>query len=87
MVSTGIRVEGATEGYGGRPVLRGQSLSVASDESFGVPGASGAGKPTAVDNAQTLPPRDGGQIRVFGFDPAEQRGRVRHLVIFPAPVL
>jgi ABC-2 type transport system ATP-binding protein len=87
MTSTGIRVEGATEGYGGRPVLRGLSLSVASDESFGVLGANGAGKTTAVDNAQTLPPRDGGQIRVLGLDPAEQRGRVRHLVIFPAPVL
>jgi ABC-2 type transport system ATP-binding protein len=87
MTSTGIQGEGVTKGYGGRPVSRRPSLSVASGEIFGVLGANGAGNTTAVDNAQTLPPRDGGQIRVLGVDPAEQRGRVRHLVIFPAPVL
>jgi hypothetical protein len=30
---------------------------------------------------------DGGRIRVRGFDPAERRTPVRHMVIFPAPVL
>jgi ABC-2 type transport system ATP-binding protein len=87
MTSTVIRVEGATEGYGGRPVLRGLSLSVASDESFGVLGANGAGKISAVENVQASRHQDGGRIRVRGVDPTEQRRRVRHLVIFPAPVL
>ena len=45
-----------------------------------------AGKTTAVGNVQALP-RDGGRIRVSGSDPDEPRCRVRHLVIFRAPIV
>jgi ABC-2 type transport system ATP-binding protein len=87
MTSTGIQGEGVTKGYGGRPVSRGPSLSVASGEIFGVLGANGAGEVSAVENVQASRHQDGGRIRVRGVDPTEQRRRVRHLVIFPAPVL
>jgi ABC-type multidrug transport system ATPase subunit len=87
MTSTRTQVEGVTKGYGGRQGLRGLSLSVASGEILGTLGASGAGKTTAVKSVEALRPRDGGRTRVLGFEPAEQRGRMRHLVIFPAPVL
>jgi ABC-2 type transport system ATP-binding protein len=87
MTSTGIEVEGTIKGSEGRPVSRALSLSVASGEIFGFLGANGAGKSTAVENVPASRHHDGGQIRVRGFDPAEQRTQVRHLVIFPARVL
>jgi ABC-2 type transport system ATP-binding protein len=88
MTSTGIQVEGATKGSEGRPVSRVLSLSVASGEMFGVLGANGAGRSTAVDNVPaSRHHHDGGRIRVREFDPAERRMPVRHLVIFPARVL
>lgn len=39
---------------------------------------------TVVENGPASQRRDGGPIRVLGFDPGEQRSPVRHLVIFPA---
>jgi hypothetical protein len=45
-----------------------------------------AGKTTAVGSVQASP-RDGGRIRVFGSEPDEPRCRVRHLVIFRAPIV
>jgi ABC-2 type transport system ATP-binding protein len=87
MTSTGIQIEGSTKGSEGRTVPRRLSLSVASGEIFGVLGANGAGSSTAVENVPASRHHDGGRIRVRGFDPAERRTPVRHLVIFPAPVL
>jgi ABC-type multidrug transport system ATPase subunit len=87
MTSTGIQLEGPTKGYGRRPVLRQLSLSVAGGEILSDLGAHAAGTTTAVENTQALRRRDGGPIHVWGQEPAEQRGRVRHLVIFQARVL
>jgi ABC-2 type transport system ATP-binding protein len=87
MTSTGTQAEGLTKGYGRRRVLRELSLSVTAGEIFGALGANGAGKTTAVENTQAVGRRVDGGIRVRGLDPAEQCEPVRHLVIFPAPVL
>jgi len=87
MTSTGIQGEGLAKGHQGRPVLRGLSLSVASGEISGILGADSAGETTAVETVPAVRHQDGGRMRVRGFDPAEQRTRTRHLVIFPAPVL
>ena len=86
MTSTGIQIEGSTKGSERPPVSRGLS-SVASGEIFGVLGANGAGNSTAVENVPASRHHDGGRIRVRGFDPAERRTPVRHLVIYPAQVL
>ena len=87
MTNTGIQIEGSTKGSEGRPVSPRLSLSVASGEIFGVLGANGAGNSTAVENVPASRHHDGGRTRVRGFDPAEQRTPVRHLVLFPARVL
>jgi ABC-2 type transport system ATP-binding protein len=87
MTTTGIEVEGTTKGSERRPVSLALSLSVASGGIFGILGANGAGKSTAAENVSASRHHDGGGIRVRGFDPAEQRTPVRHLVIFPARVL
>ena len=87
MTTTGIEVEGTTKGSERRPVSRALSLSVASSEIFGILGADRAGKSALAENVPASRHHDGGQIRVRGFDPAEQRTPVRHLVLFPARVL
>jgi ABC-2 type transport system ATP-binding protein len=87
MTSTGIRVEGTAKRSEGRPTSRALSSSVALGDGFGILGANGAGQSTAVENGPAPSYHDGGQIRVRGFDPAEQQTRVRHLVFFSARVL
>jgi ABC-type uncharacterized transport system ATPase subunit len=87
MTSAGIQVEGATKGLAGRPESRVLSMPVASGDVFGVLGAKGARKRTAVENLHASRHPDGDRIRVRGFDPAERRTPVRHLVIFPARAL
>jgi ABC-2 type transport system ATP-binding protein len=87
MTSTGIEVERTVQGPKGRPMSRALSSSVASGESFGILGANGAGQNTAVEKVPASWDQGGGQIRVRGFDPAEQRTRIRHLVIFATRVL
>jgi len=73
MTSTGIQSEGLTKGHAGRPVLRGLSFAVASSEISGILGADGARDTTAVETIPAARHQDGGGMR--------------HLVIFPAPVL
>jgi ABC-2 type transport system ATP-binding protein len=87
MTSTGIEIERTSTGAEGRPVSRALSLSVGSGEISGIPGANSAGKSAAVEIVPPSRHHDGGQIRVRGFDPAEQRAQVRHLVNFRPRVL
>jgi ABC-2 type transport system ATP-binding protein len=75
-----VEIEGLTKRYGDHLVLRDLSLSVAAGEIYGILGANGAGKTTAVEIVQGLRSRDGGRIRVLGLDPARDRRRLRHLV-------
>jgi ABC-2 type transport system ATP-binding protein len=77
---TALAVDGLTKSYGDRAVLRGLSLTVPAGEIYGVLGANGAGKTTAVEIMQGLRSRDGGRIRVLGFDPARDHRSLRHLV-------
>jgi ABC-2 type transport system ATP-binding protein len=87
MTSTGIEFEGTSTGSEGPPVSRALSSSVASGEVSGILGANSAGKSTAVEIVPASRHHDGGQFRVRGFDRAEQRAQVRHLVIFRPRVL
>lgn len=75
-----LEVEGLTKRYGYRVVLQDLSLSVPTGEIFGILGANGAGKTTAVEIVQGLRPRDAGRVRVLGFDPARDHRRLRHVV-------
>jgi ABC-2 type transport system ATP-binding protein len=63
--------------YGGRPAVRGISLSIASGEIFGLLGGNGAGKSTTLKMLATLLLPSGGSARVAGFDLATQADDVR----------
>lgn len=75
-----IAVDGLTKSYGDRQVLDGVSLAVAPQEIFGILGANGVGKTTAVEIIQGLRSRDGGTVQVLGFDPARDRRQLRRRV-------
>lgn len=80
MTNTAIEVHDLHKTYEGQPVLRGVSFVVGVGQIFGIAGRNGAGKTTTVEILQGLRRRDGGQVRVLGFDPGRDRKRLRALV-------
>jgi ABC-2 type transport system ATP-binding protein len=75
-----VEVAGLVKSYGRTTVLDGLSFTVPQGEIFGLLGANGAGKTTAVEIVQGLRSHDRGDVRVLGLDPVSDRARLRHLV-------
>ncbi|MBL8756645.1 MAG: ABC transporter ATP-binding protein [Planctomycetes bacterium] len=65
-----IAVTGLHKAFGERPVLRSVDLQVARGELLGVVGPNGAGKSTLFRVLLGLVPKDRGEVRVLGLDPA-----------------
>jgi ABC-2 type transport system ATP-binding protein len=63
--------------YGDLTAVAGVSFEVRRGEVFGLLGPNGAGKTTTVEIIEGLRPRDGGEVTVCGFDPAEDAGEVK----------
>ena len=72
-----IEVDGLVKSYDDRVVVDGVSFSVEEGEIFAILGPNGAGKTTTVESIAGLRTPDSGRIRVFGFDPVEDRAQVR----------
>ncbi|WP_214326804.1 ABC transporter ATP-binding protein [Nonomuraea sediminis] len=66
--------------YGEVTAVDGISLTIASGEVFGLLGPNGAGKTTSIETLAGLRRPTSGTVRVFGFDPIEQRDQVRRVV-------
>jgi zinc transport system ATP-binding protein len=66
-----IELTGGTVAIGGRPVLRGIDLTVASGEFVALMGANGSGKTTLVRTVTGLLPLTSGELRLFGTPFAE----------------
>ena len=64
-----IEVSGLTKSYGAREVLHGLSFAVEAGEVFALLGPNGAGKTTTVEILEGYRGRNGGDVRVLGFDP------------------
>jgi len=75
-----IEVSNLTKTYGGVPVVKGISFSVAQGEIFGVLGPNGAGKTTTILMLLGLSDISSGQARVLGFDPVRQPLQVKRRV-------
>jgi zinc transport system ATP-binding protein len=60
-----LEIDGASVTIGGRPVLRGITLSVRAGEFVALMGANGSGKSTLVRAATGLRPLATGQVRLF----------------------
>ena len=73
---TAITVESICKSYAGRTVVDDVSFSVERGEIFGLLGANGAGKTTAIECIQGLRRPDRGTVRVLGIDPSTEHARL-----------
>lgn len=71
-----IQVEQLTKSYGGLRALDGLSLSVKRGTVFGLLGANGAGKSTAIECILGTKRPDSGTVSVLGMDPRSDRKRL-----------
>ena len=65
-----IEVTGLRKSYGAFEAVRGIDFTIEEGEVFGLLGPNGAGKTTTVEILEGYRPRDGGDVRVLGHDPA-----------------
>jgi ABC-2 type transport system ATP-binding protein len=80
--TTVISVQDLRRRYGGPgrrgfDAVRGVTFSVQRGELFALLGTNGAGKTSTMELLAGLAPAAPGAVRVFGHDPARERGRVR----------
>jgi ABC-2 type transport system ATP-binding protein len=75
-IDAAVEVRHLTKRYGAHVAVDGVDLTIHRGEVFGILGANGAGKTTAVECAQGLRRPDGGTVRVLGLDPVRQRARL-----------
>ena len=68
-----VFAEGLTKSYGGRLVVDRLDLSVERGRVFGLLGANGAGKSTAIECILGTRQPDSGTIRLLGQDPRKHR--------------
>ncbi|MFJ2028528.1 ABC transporter ATP-binding protein [Streptosporangium sp. NPDC087985] len=73
---TVIEIDGLSKNYGADKAVDGVCLRVEQGEIFGIAGPNGAGKTTVVECASGLRRRDGGNLRVLGLDPQNDRRRL-----------
>jgi ABC-2 type transport system ATP-binding protein len=79
-MSAAIQFSGVTKRYGVTEALSGLTLSVERGEMFGLIGADGAGKTTAIRLMCGLLHPDGGEVRVLGHDPVREHRRLTEKV-------
>jgi len=72
-----LRTENLTKSYGGRTVVRGVNLDLASGEVVGLLGPNGAGKTTTMRILAGFMPATAGRASIAGFDVFEQSLQAR----------
>ncbi|MFW6366537.1 MAG: ABC transporter ATP-binding protein [Spirochaetota bacterium] len=75
-----LHAEGITKSYGRIPVLRGVSLDVGKGEIYSILGQNGAGKTTLIRILSTLLVRDGGCVRIAGYDLDRDIEQIRRVI-------
>jgi len=80
-----LEVEGLTKSYRNTLAVDGLSFALAPGEIFGLIGANGAGKTTAISMVLGLVTPTGGRIRIFGLDPEKHRRKVLARMNFSSP--
>jgi ABC-2 type transport system ATP-binding protein len=72
-----IEVRGLSKSYGDVEAVRGIDLTVERGQIFALLGPNGAGKTTTVEILEGYRSRDGGTVKVLGYDPGRQRQRLK----------
>jgi ABC-2 type transport system ATP-binding protein len=80
MEASAIDVRAATRHFGDLVAVDALSFTVQRGEIFGLLGPNGAGKTTTINLLTGLLRRDGGEIRVLGYDPQRQAREVRQRI-------
>ena len=80
METSAITVDSATRRFGDLVAVENLSFNVRSGEIFGLLGPNGAGKTTTVNLLPGMLRRDGGEVRVLGYDPQTQARQVRQRI-------
>ena len=75
-----LAVRGLVKSYGSTLAVAGVSLTVPAGRVVGLLGANGAGKTTTIGCVAGLLPRDRGEVRICGVDPATDPGRTGPLL-------
>jgi ABC-2 type transport system ATP-binding protein len=65
-----IEVTGLRKSYGSFEAVCGIDLTISKGEIFSLLGPNGAGKTTTVEILEGFRTRNGGEVKVLGFDPA-----------------
>ena len=73
-MSPTVSVEHVRKAYAGREAVRDVSFQVGEGEIFALLGPNGAGKTTTLEILEGFRKRDGGQVAIFGRDPADRDG-------------
>ena len=72
-MSEAVFVEGLTKAYNGKTAVNHLNLSVKSGTVFGLLGANGAGKSTAIECMLGTKQADSGTVRLLEQDPQKRR--------------
>jgi len=75
-----IEVKRLTKSYGDVAAVDGLDLEIQVGEIFAMLGPNGAGKTTTVEILEGYRHRDGGEVRVLGFDPGRERKLLKPLI-------
>ncbi|HEV8489631.1 MAG TPA: ATP-binding cassette domain-containing protein, partial [Candidatus Limnocylindrales bacterium] len=72
-----IHARGLTKRFGKLTAVDAIDFDVAPGEAFGFLGPNGAGKTSTMRMIGAVSPRSGGELLVFGLDPAERGPEIR----------
>lgn len=75
-----VTVKKLRKEYDGKPVVKDIDFEVKKGEIFGILGPNGAGKTTTLEMIEALRPIDGGQVKLAGYDVAENPNKIRALI-------
>ena len=75
-----IKVEGLTKRYGKIEALRSVDLTVPEGTVFGLVGPNGAGKTTLIKTLVGALRPSGGEVKVLGLNPLEDRAELRRRI-------
>jgi ABC-2 type transport system ATP-binding protein len=79
-VPPAIVVEELRKRYGDVEAVRGVSFDVQEGQVFALLGPNGAGKTTTVEVCEGFRSRNGGEVRVLGFDPTRREAEMRERI-------
>lgn len=79
-MTTVIEVQNLSKSYGATIAVDNISFDVKKGEIFGMVGPNGAGKTTTIECIEGLRHPDGGTVKVFGWDPIENRVEIAERV-------